>query len=452
MIFRDNLFRGKPNEELRRQAAAIFDAAVRAADPAAAVRRHVSLDRSTLRVDGRSYDLERLDRIFLIGAGKASGPMAKTLEDLLGERITAGIVNVKYGYTVPLERVSLVEAGHPIPDDAGFRGAERMLDLLEQAGPHDLVLCVISGGGSALLPAPVDGVSLAEKARVTDLLLKSGATIQEINAVRKHLSKIKGGQLARAAAPAEVAVLILSDVVGNPIDAIASGPAVPDPTTFADAREVLKRYGLTAEAPGGLVDYLNRGAAGLVPETPKPGNPIFERVQTVIVGSNDVAVQAAARSAQASGLQTVVLPTVTGEARDAAAMFSDRAMQFANDIRPACVLAGGETTVRVRGSGMGGRCQEFALAAALKIAGRQRTLVAAFGTDGTDGPTDAAGAVADGTTLGRADAAGLDARRALDDNDAYTFFSLLSDLIVTGPTNTNVNDIYLALMSPREGA
>jgi len=451
MLFDDKLFRNKPYAELRRQAAAIFEAAVRAADPAAAVRRHVSLERATLRIDSRSYDLERIHRIFLIGAGKASGPMAKTLEDLLGERITTGIVNVKYGYTVPLERVSLVEAGHPIPDDAGFHGAERMLDLVGQAGPRDLVLCVISGGGSALLPAPVEGVSLTEKARVTDLLLKCGATIQEINAVRKHLSKIKGGQLAKAAAPAEMVVLILSDVVGNPLDAIASGPAVPDPSTFADARSVLERYGLTGEVPDSVRDYLKRGAAGLVPETPKPGNPIFERVRTVIVGSNDVAVQAASLSARASGLQTIVLPTVTGEARDAAEMFTGQALQLANDTRPACVLAGGETTVTVRGGGKGGRCQEFALAAALKIAGHPRALIAAFGTDGTDGPTDAAGAVADSTTTRRAAAAGLDARSALESNDAYTFFSELSDLIVTGPTNTNVNDIYLALITPSEG-
>jgi glycerate 2-kinase len=449
MIFRDNLFRGKPNEELRRQAAAIFAAAVRAADPAAAVRRHVSLERATLHIDSRSYDLERIDRIFLIGAGKASGPMAKTLEDLLGERITTGIVNVKYGYTVPLERVSLVEAGHPIPDNAGYRGAERMLDLVGQAGRRDLVLCVISGGGSALLPAPVKGVSLTEKARVTDLLLKSGATIQEINAVRKHLSEIKGGQLARAAAPAELAVLILSDVVGNALDAIASGPTVPDPTTFAEARGILERYGLIDEVPSSVRDYLERGVAGLVPETPKPGETIFDQVHTVIVGSNDVAVQAAALSARASGLHAVVLPAVTGEAREAAKIFTDRALEVAGGTRPACVLAGGETTVTVRGGGKGGRCQEFALAAALKIAERPRTLLGAFGTDGTDGPTDAAGAVVDGTTATRAAAAGLDARRALDQNDAYTFFSTLSDLIVTGPTNTNVNDIYLALVGSR---
>jgi glycerate 2-kinase len=446
MIFRDNLFRGKPNEELRRRAAAIFEAAVRAVDPAAAVRRHVSLDRTTLRIDSRTYDLGRIQRMFLVGAGKASAPMAKALEDLLGERITTGVVNVKYGYTVPLDRVSLVEAGHPIPDEAGRRGAERILQLVAQAGRDDLVLCVISGGGSALLPAPVEGVSLVEKARVTDLLLKSGATIEEVNAVRKHLSKIKGGQLAKAAAQAEMAVLILSDVVGNALDAIASGPAVPDPTTFGDARDVLARYGLIDEMPSSVRDYLKRGVAGMVPETPKPGNPMFDRVHTVIVGSNDVAVQAAARSAQASGLQTVVLPTVTGEARDAAEMFTDRALRFADGARPACVLAGGETTVTVRGGGTGGRCQEFALAAAMKISERPRTLIGAFGTDGNDGPTDAAGAVVDGTTAARAAAAGLDGRRALDENDAYGFFSKLSDLIVTGPTNTNVNDIYLALV------
>ncbi len=446
-MIRETLFVGKPNEELRRRAAAILEAAVRAVDPAAAVDSHVSLEGPALRIGGRRYDLARVRRIMIVGAGKASAPMAKALEDLLGDRITAGTVNVKYGYTVPLRRVALVEAGHPIPDEAGRRGAERMLELVDHAGPEDLVICLISGGGSALLPAPVDGLTLADKASVTGALLKCGATIQEVNTVRRHLSKIKGGQLAVRASPAETAVLILSDVLGNPLDAIASGPAAPDPTTFEDALQVLDRYELTAEVPRSALDYLRRGAAGDVPDTPKPGSSMFQRVHTVIIGSNDTAVTAAAAAARTSGMHTVVLPAVTGEAREAAGRFVDAALRIAGADHPACVVAGGETTVTVSGSGTGGRCQEFVLAAAPRIAGRRNVVLAAFGTDGTDGPTDAAGAMVDGTTSARAEAAGLDPRRALDDNDAYSLFSRLSDLIITGPTNTNVNDLYLALLA-----
>lgn len=447
MFVDERLFRNKPNEALRRQAAAILEAAVRAVDPAAAVRRHVTLTGTSLSIGGRTYALGRVRRIFIIGAGKASAPMVKALEELIGDRITAGVVNVKYGYTVTLQKVSLVEAGHPIPDEAGRRGAERILELVGQAGSEDLIICVISGGGSALLPAPVDGLPLDDKAKVTELLLKSGADIQEINTVRKHLSKIKGGQLASVVAPAQMAVLILSDVLGNPLDAIASGPAVPDPTTFADALEVLNRYGLVSEVPRTAAGYLRRGADGLVPETPKLGDAIFDRIHTVIIGGNEAAVEAAGDAARASGFHTVVLPTVTGEARTAAREFADRARQIPGGMRPACVLAGGETTVTVRGSGRGGRCQEFALAAALSMSDYPLNVLAAFGTDGTDGPTDAAGALVDETTAARARAGGLDPQRALDDNDAYPFFAALSDLIITGPTNTNVNDIYLALLA-----
>lgn len=447
MFVDERLFRNKPNEALRRQAAAILEAAVRAVDPAAAVRRHVTLTGTSLSIGDRTYALGRVRRIFIIGAGKASAPMVKALEELIGDRITAGVVNVKYGYTVTLRKVSLVEAGHPIPDEAGRRGAERILELVGRAGSEDLIICVISGGGSALLPAPVDGLPLDDKAKVTELLLKSGADIQEINTVRKHLSKIKGGQLASVVAPAQMAVLILSDVLGNPLDAIASGPAVPDPTTFADALEVLNRYGLVSEVPRTAADYLRRGADGLVPETPKPGDLIFDRIHTVIIGGNEAAVEAAGDAARASGFHTVVLPAVTGEARTAAREFADRAGRTPGGMRPACVLAGGETTVTVRGSGRGGRCQEFVLAAALSMSDHPLTVLAAFGTDGTDGPTDAAGALVDETTAARARAGGLDPQRTLDDNDAYPFFAALSDLIITGPTNTNVNDIYLALLA-----
>lgn len=456
MILNEELFTGKPEELLRRQAAEVLAAAVQAVDPAAAVKRTIRRRGTALRIGTRSYDLGAVRRIFVAGGGKAAAPMTAALEGLLADRITAGIINVKYGHTVPLRRVEVVEAGHPLPDAAGQRGAEAMLALVRDAGKNDLVLCVISGGGSALLPAPVDGVTLDDKVRLTEALLRSGATIQEINTIRKHLSRIKGGQLARAAWPAQIAVLVLSDVVGNPLDAIASGPAAPDPTTFADAVAIIERYGLEQRIPQAARQYLRRGAAGEAPETPKPGDPIFAHVHTAIVGSNEHAAKAAAAKAEALGFDTLLLTTfLEGEAREAARVLAAtaRSVQAAKIPLPppACVVAGGETTVTVRGQGKGGRCQEFALSAAVAIEGRPKTLIVAFGTDGTDGPTDAAGAMADGTTAGRARAAGLNPLRALEANDAYPFFSALGDLILSGPTNTNVNDLYLAFVgTPRK--
>lgn len=442
---------GRVEAALRRTLGHLIEAAVAAVDPAAAVHRAVHRRGAMLRVGARSYDLDRLHRVFIIGAGKAAAPMAAALEEIIGARVTGGLVSVKDGHVVPLRRVELVEAGHPLPDARGERAAERILRIAQDAGERDLVLCVISGGGSALLPAPVEGVALADKIALTDLLLRSGATIQEINAVRKHLSRLKGGRLAAAVFPAHLGVLALSDVIGNPLDAIASGPAAPDPTTFADALAVVARYGFEGAVPPAALAHLRGGAAGEISETPKPGDPVFARVHTVIIGSNERAARAAAAAARREGYRALLLTSsLDGEAREAGRLLASMA-RGAQDAAlplapPACLIAGGETTVTVRGSGTGGRCQEFALAASLSIAGRRGMLVAAFGTDGSDGPTDAAGALATGTTLARAAALGLDARAALAGNDAYPFFRALGDLIVTGPTNTNVNDLYLALV------
>ncbi len=449
-MFKDELFVRKPNSALRRKAAAILVAAVRAVEPAAAVRRYISRRGRVVRIAGRRYALGSIHRIFVVGAGKASAPMAAAVEGMLGPRVSAGIIIVKYGYAVPLRRIRVVEAGHPLPDAAGQRGAEALLDLVRGAGPDDLVLCLISGGGSALMPAPVGEMSLDDEITVTGLLLRSGAAIQDVNTVRKHLSRIKGGRLA-AASPARMVALILSDVLGDPVDAIASGPTAPDPTTFADALEVVRRYGLADSMPGSAMAYLQRGAAGREPETPKPDDPVFRRVQTVLVGSNEQAVAAAAARAKTAGFRTLVLTTsLEGEAREAARVFCSVVRGIGTRrtpiAPPACLLAGGETTVTVRGQGRGGRCQEFALSSGGVIAGWANTVVAAFGTDGTDGPTDAAGALVDGGTAARAHRAGLDAGRALADNDAYPFFQQLGDLLLTGPTRTNVNDIYLALV------
>ncbi|MDR7420007.1 MAG: glycerate kinase, partial [Armatimonadota bacterium] len=368
----------------------------------------------------------------------------------------AGVVVTKYGYLERLYGIELIEAGHPLPDTNGWRGARRIVDLVVPAGPDDLVLVLISGGGSALLPLPAEGVTLDEKIATTDLLLRSGATINEMNTVRKHLSAVKGGWLARHAAPATVVTLVLSDVLGNPLDVIASGPTVPDPTTFADAVEVVRRFGLWNRVPASVRLRLERGAAGEVPDTPKPGDAAFERARAVIIGDITAAAAAAADRAQALGYQTRLGPTdVQGEARDVGETFGRSVRESYETLgaagRPMCLIAGGETTVTVRGRGRGGRNQELALGAAGPIAGLPQALVASFGTDGTDGPTDAAGAVADGSTLARAREQGLDPQVALADNDTYPFFQALGDLIITGPTNTNVNDLWLGLIGAPAG-
>lgn len=450
MNVRNRLFHGE-TAGLRRHAVEILGAAVAAADPAAALRRLVRLEGDRLVVSGEAYDL-RASRIFVVGAGKASARMAGALEAILGDRLERGVVVTKYGHVEPLRRVEVVEAGHPLPDAAGLEGARRVAAVASAAGAEDLVIVLISGGGSALLPMPAEGLTLEEKIATTDLLLRSGAAIAEVNTVRKHLSQVKGGGLARLAAPARVVTLILSDVLGNPLDAIASGPTVPDPTTFADALAVVDRFGLRSRLPAAVRHHLERGAVGEMPDTPKPGDAVFARTQTVVVGDIGLAAAAAVERASALGYHVRMCGTdVEGEARAVGARFGAmvreaHAGREAPPVRPACLVMGGETTVTVTGKGRGGRNQELALAAAILIAGLPQTLVVAFGTDGTDGPTDAAGAVADGTTLARAAARGLDPSAALAGNDTYPFFDALDDLIVTGPTNTNVNDLWVGLV------
>jgi hydroxypyruvate reductase len=404
-----------------------------------------------LRAGRRRYRLDSFDRVFVIGAGKAGASMARAVESLLGGRITGGLVSVKYGHTGPLRRVELIECGHPVPDEAGVRGAERIAAMARQAGPRDLVICLISGGASALLPAPAPPVTLAEKQETTRLLLACGATIHEINAVRKHLSELKGGQLARLAAPATVLALLLSDVIGDDLDVIGSGPTAPDSSTFASARAVLEKYGLLERVPKSVVERIERGMRGELEETPKPGDALFRRVQNLIVGSNRLAADEAAREARKLGYRTAVLSTfIEGETRDVALVHAAVAKEILASGRPlrppACVISGGETTVTLRGSGLGGRNQEFVLAAAIALSGYDRVVVLSGGTDGTDGPTDAAGAVADGRTVARARRLGLEAARFLAENDSYHFFEPLGDLLKTGPTKTNVMDIRLLLV------
>ncbi|HXG32569.1 MAG TPA: glycerate kinase [Bryobacteraceae bacterium] len=436
---------------LRRHALRIFRAALRAADPAEAVKRHLHVQGSVLRAGNRRYRLDGFDRIFVIGAGKAGASMARAVESLLGRRITGGLVSVKYGHTGPLRRIELNECGHPVPDEAGVRGAERIAAIARQAGPRDLVICLISGGASALLPAPVPPVTLAEKQETTRLLLACGATIHEINAVRKHLSELKGGQLARLAAPATVLALLLSDVIGDDLDVIGSGPTAPDSSTFASARAVLEKYGLLARVPKSVAERIERGVRGELEETPKPGDALFRRVQNLIVGSNRLAADEAAREARKLGYRTAVLSTfIEGETKDVAlvhAAIGKEILASGRPLRPpACLISGGETTVTLRGNGLGGRNQEFVLAAAIALSGYDRVVVLSGGTDGTDGPTDAAGAVADGRTVARGRRLGLEAARFLAENDSYHFFEPLGDLVKTGPTKTNVMDIRLLLV------
>ncbi len=428
----------------------VMQAALRAVDPGRAVRRTLRRDGGRMIVADRAYALGE-GRVVVVGAGKASGAMAAAVEEVIGEGVAGGAVVVEYGHAVPTQRVVLHEGGHPIPDEAGVTGTAHVLAALRDLTPDDLVLCLLSGGGSALLVQPAVGISLADVQATNELLIRSGATIHEINAVRKHLSQVKGGQLVRMSAPAHVVSLILSDVVGSQLDVIASGPTVPDPTTFAGACDVLSRYDLTARVPASVREHLERGLAGVIPETPQPGDAQFERSQTVIVGSNEVAARAAVEQARAEGFHAMLLSTfVEGEAREVAKVLAALTLEVRHSGQPipapACLIAGGETTVTVRGEGKGGRNQELALAAAIQIAGLEDVTVISLATDGTDGPTDAAGALADGTTVDRGRALGLDEREHLADNNAYPYFAALGGLLITGPTLTNVNDLMFVFV------
>jgi glycerate 2-kinase len=425
----------KHKHKLRQDAKAIMSAALAAADPTGAVER-------ALR---NRKDLAQYNRVFVVGAGKATGTMAHAVEQLLGDRIAAGCVNVKDGDSVRLRRIEMRQCGHPVPDERGLAGAKRIAEICSEAGEGDLVICLFSGGASALMPFPAPPITLAEKQETTKLLLACGADIHEINTVRKHLSGIKGGQLVRLASPAKVLSLILSDVVGDDPAVIASGPAAPDSSTFEDAWAVLKRYDLTGEVPARVRERLKQGAQ----ETPKPGDPLFDNVENWVIGSNQKSLDAAARAAKELRYKTLILSSyLQGETRDVARVHAAIARQIREHGQPiqmpACVISGGETTVTIRGEGKGGRNQEFALAAAIDIAGMDDTLVLSVGTDGTDGPTDAAGAIADGTTIERSQRS---AAEALAANDSYSFFEELGDLVITGSTGTNVMDLHLILLA-----
>ncbi len=439
----------------RRDALTIFQSAVDAADPERCVHAAVQLDDDELRVASADspYDLSTFSRICIVGAGKATPAMAAAVEDILGDRIAVGAINTKYGQADSrLRRISTTECGHPIPDEAGVEGTAEMVQLLKDSDEDSLVICLFSGGGSALMPAPVEGISLAEKQETTQQLLACGATIDEINTIRKHLSLVKGGRTARLAAPATVISLVISDVIGDRLDTIASGPLYPDQTTYGDCLEIFTRFGLLERLPPKVLDYMRAGDRGGEPETAGPDDPSFARCANYVVGNISLSIDAARRSAAELGYEPLILSSrIAGETREVAAVHAAIAQEAVESGRPAgapaCIISGGETTVTLKGSGKGGRNQEFALAAAIELDGWDGITGLSGGTDGTDGPTDAAGAIADGSTVARAAALGMDAAAYLDDNDSYHFFSALDDLVITGPTGTNVMDLRLFLIS-----
>ncbi len=437
--------------QLRSDALSIFHSGVKAADPENAVQQSVKVKGQKLVIQDKVYDLARYDGVYVIGAGKAAAAMAQAVEARLNPWLKGGIVNVKYGHGTPLKRIEVNEAGHPVPDEAGIRGADRMIQLLKGTGEKDLVLFLVSGGGSALLPCPAEGLTLGDKQKVTELLLECGATIHQINAVRKHLSLIKGGRMARLAHPSTLISLILSDVIGDDIDCIASGPTAPDKSTFSDCIRIIENHGIRRRMPLAVMAILARGERGELEETPKEGEAVFRKTQNVIIGNNFLALNSARQKADELEYHSLILSSsFQGENKDAAKVHAALAKEILTTDhpvpRPACVISGGETTVVIKGTGLGGRNQEFVLAAAIDIDGLEPVVILSGGTDGTDGPTDAAGALADDRTIARARETGMDANTYLDRNDSYHFFQTLGDLLVTGPTRTNVMDLRLVLV------
>jgi glycerate 2-kinase len=436
---------------MRNDAVEIFHKALQAVQPGDAIRCHCKYDGKNLFIGDRVYYLPRFKNLFVVGSGKAAAPMAAAVEDIIGEKVTEGIITVKYGHVADLNRIRLIEAGHPLPDENGRCGASAIVHLAKKAGKDDLVLCLISGGGSALMPLPYDGLTLKDKQDTVKVLLSCGASIHEINTIRKHISKIKGGQLARAAYPAALVTLILSDVVGDDLDVIASGPTVPDLSSFDDCLNILHRYNISNAIPRNILNHIELGISGVIPETPKPADPAFNKTHNLIIGSNIESLFAAKESAEKLGYHVLLLSSmIEGEARCVArvhAAIAREIIKTGNPVpRPACILSGGETTVSISGDGLGGRNLEFALSASIDIAGNKNIVILSSGTDGSDGPTDAAGAFSDTDTLKRAQEMELDPYDFLLNNDSYHFFQKLGDLFITGPTQTNVMDLRIVLV------
>jgi glycerate-2-kinase len=428
----------------------------------------------------RSYYLMRNFRnIIVIGFGKASYQMAKAVEEVFEtDLIEGGAIVTKYGHTEKhpsaisgersedsdqrsavsgqsskdLKKIKVYEAGHPIPDENGIKATEKIIKLLQNTDENTLVLCLVSGGGSALFISPYEGITLKEKQEITDLLLRAGADITDLNAARKHLSKVKGGRLAEIVYPAEIISLMISDVIGDKLDVIASGPTAPDLSTYQDALDVIDKYGLAEKAPARIIDLLHRGAKGFIADTPKKESPVFEKVQNIIIGSNGIAIEAAKKEAESLGFKAEIVSTeVEGEAREVGKWMAEKAKEIKGTGAHGhkgtkCLISGGETTVHVKGTGKGGRNTELALSFAMEVEGLEGITMLSAGTDGTDGPTDAAGAVVDGTTVTVAKDLGLNPQEYLDNNDSYNFFKKVDSLLITGPTGTNVMDVQIVVI------
>jgi len=428
----------------------IFMAGVRSVLPEMLVTSHLSLSGSILVINGDSFPLDERDNIYVIGAGKASAAMAHYVETIMGERITGGHIVTKYDHSCKLKRIKVTEAGHPIPDANGFTATEEILKIAEKAGERDLVLCLISGGGSALLADLPEGLLPEELYIVNNLLIRCGASINEINCVRKHLSRVKGGQLARAVWPATLISLILSDVTGNPLDVIASGPTVPDMSTFGEALRIIEGYNLIPDLTTGIVNYLKDGAAGIHPETPKPGDPTFSKTFNILAGTNITALEAAKRTAADLGYNTFIINSeIHGDVEGIAGKILEQTIYYKNENtvkKPVCLLFGGEPTLKVSGDGKGGRNQHLALTAAVRISSIPGITFLSAGTDGTDGPTDAAGAVVDSETVTYALSVNKDPGKYLAEFDSYNFFKVTGGHIKTGPTFTNVMDLVVVLI------
>lgn len=415
----------------------IMNACIEAVEPGNAVHRFVNREKNLLFIDNQKYDLDEFDNVTVLGLGKATEAMSRTLLDLLPPRSSRGLLIPKLTFDSPASGFTIRAGGHPIPTEASVHAGKAAFDLASSLTEKDFLICLISGGGSALMTSPQPGLQLADLQTLTKLLLACGARVDEINTLRRHLDRVKGGGIAKSANGARIASLILSDVVANPLEAIASGPTAPDPTTKEDAFNILKKYDLLEKIPATILKVLEDS-----PETSKPNDPLFERVQNVLIGSNSLAAQAGLEMAESLGFHANFLgDTWQGEARGVA---RELCGYFElNYERPFCLIAGGETTVTLRGYGIGGRNQELALAAAIEMNGLENVMLVSLATDGEDGPTDAAGAVATGETFERARKFGMDVESFWGNNDSYSFFDRLGDLLKPGPTGTNVNDLML---------
>ncbi|OYT30812.1 MAG: hypothetical protein B6U94_05240 [Thermofilum sp. ex4484_79] len=442
------------NMEIRKKAVLLAMEGISAADPETAIKKNVKVEGSSIIVQDKRFPLK--ESIYVIGAGKASGKMAKAIEELLGDRIEEGVVVVPEETVSAFQssRIEFIGSTHPIPSEKSVVAGERIINLVKNLPKDSLIIALFSGGGSALVEKPVEDISIQDIALTSRLLMKSGADIYELNAVRKHLSEIKGGWLAKHAHPIPIISLLISDVVGDRIDTIASGPTAPDNTTFKDAIDAIEKYNLTDKIPKMVLEYISKGVKGLKPETPKPNDPIFRSVSNNIIASNIISLEAMRRKAEEIGYNTMILTSmITGEAREVGKVLAGIGIEISksgNPITPpAVILAGGETTVTVRGGGKGGRNQELALSAALILKGYNGIVLLSIGSDGRDGPTDAAGAVVDGYTIEKALERGIDPKTYLYNNDSYTFFEKVGGLIKTGYTSTNVNDFIIIIVEKK---